>query len=270
MRIAALPMYDLPELREQTDALWAALARAMTDEGVPGVPATLDRALHHREVWSHPRLLIAQTCGYPLVRALAGRVRVVATPRYEVPECVGAWYTSRVLVPASSPARTLEDVAGAVCAANEIDSHSGMNGLRALLAPLAGRRGGRFFSRVVWSGGHRASLELLARGEVEVTCVDSISFALTARVRPDLTEGTREIARTVPCPGLPLITPAGASDDEIARMRAAVARVMDEPDTAEVRRDLLLGGVEVLPDGAYHKVVELEEEAVRLGYPALA
>lgn len=270
MAVASLPIYDVPELAEHTDRLWQAMARALRRHGFDDVPIRLDRRRHHREVWHDPDLLISQTCGYPLVNELDGLVRVVATPSYAVSECVGAWYTSRVLVRKDSPAHGLGEVAGMVCAANEIDSHSGMNGFRALLAPVAARRHGRLFSRVVWSGGHRSSLEMLAAGEADVTAVDSVSFALIDRVAPELTRNTREIARTAPCPGVPLITNASRSDEEVAAMRRALAEVFRDPDTRRDREALLIDDIEILPDAAYQTVHDLEALAQRLGYPELA
>jgi ABC-type phosphate/phosphonate transport system substrate-binding protein len=263
-------MYDVPELAVATDRLWAVLADAFEAEGVAEVPRALDRERDHRDLWRDPALLLSQTCGYPLVRELAGRVRIVATPRYHVAECVGAFYTSRVVVRKDAPFSRLADLAGACCAANEIGSHSGMNAFRALVAPLAYRRGGRFFSRVAWSGGHRASLEMVASGEVDAACVDSVSFALTARVVPELTSAVREIARTAPCPGLPLITAGTTSDDDLARMRRALERVFADPATSDVRRQLLLDGIEILPEGAYRTVLDLEGAAAALGYAELA
>jgi hypothetical protein len=49
------------------------------------------------EVWTDPRLLLAQTCGYPYVMALKEKgIRVVATPLYDAPhcECTGTAATS--------------------------------------------------------------------------------------------------------------------------------------------------------------------------------
>jgi ABC-type phosphate/phosphonate transport system substrate-binding protein len=265
--IASLPMYDLAELRGRTDQLWDRMVRAFAAEGLEAPPA-LDRARHHHEVWRDPGLFLSQTCGYPLMNELVGLVRVVATTRYRVPECVGSSYTSRVVVRADSSARRLEDLAGSTCAGNEPDSHSGMNAFRALVAPLS--RDGRFFSRVVWSGGHRMSLEMVVRGEVDVAAIDCVTFALLERARPDLTGAVREVARTAPCPGLPLITAAATSDDQLARMRRGLERLIADPAAAGARDALLIDGYQVLPDGAYQTVVDLETAAVRLGYAALA
>jgi ABC-type phosphate/phosphonate transport system substrate-binding protein len=260
-------MYDLPELRDATDALWAGLARALGSRRIRGIPPALcrDRAL--RAMWLDPDLLLSQTCGYPLVRALAGRVQVVATPRYRVPLCERSWYRSLVVVPRESPAGSLADLAGSICAVNEPDSHSGMNALRALVAPLAG--GKRFFGRVVWTGAHRISLELVADGRADVTAIDCVSFALFERARPDVTRAVRAMAVTAACPGLPMITSASATSDEIDAMRAALDEVAADPHLAGARDALLLDGFEVLAPGVYRRVDELEAEADRLGYPAL-
>jgi ABC-type phosphate/phosphonate transport system substrate-binding protein len=267
-RVASLPMYDPPGLEDATDSLWTAIAAACRAEGLRQVPDRLDRARPHRAVWHDPALFLSQTCSYPLVHELAGAVEIVATPRYAVAACIGSSYTSHCVVPREAGAARLDDLRGAVAAGNEIDSHSGMNAFRALIAPLAG--GGRFFGGVVWSGSHLASLELVARREVDVAVVDCITFALLERLRPDLTAAVRIIARTEPCPGLPLITAASTGDEDIARMRRALARVAADPALASLRAALFLDGFEVLPDQAYRRVVELEEAAVRLGYPALA
>lgn len=271
-RIASLPMYDVPELQGETDALWAALAHAMRAEGVAGVPDALTRDRGHRDVWVDPTLLLGQTCGYPFANALHGKVQMVATPRYAVPECAGAFYTSRVVVRIDSPVRRLDDLLGGVCAANESDSHSGMSAMRALIAPVAHARGTgpRFFSRVVFTGSHRASLEMVARGDADVASIDAVTFALTARVRPDLTDAVRDLARTAPCPGLPMITSLETSGEDVTRLRAALARLFADEATAATRATLLIDGFDVLPAGTYDLVHDLERSAVRLGYPALA
>jgi ABC-type phosphate/phosphonate transport system substrate-binding protein len=266
-RVASLPMYDPPGLAAATDALWAAIAAACRAEGLGDVPPALDRARPHHEVWNDPALFLSQTCGYPLVHQLRGRVRVVATPRYAVEACAGASYSSHCVVPRASGATRLDDLRGAVAAVNDVNSQSGMNALRALVAPLAG--GGGFFARVRWSGSHLASLELVARGEADLAIIDCVTFALVERLRPELAAAVRMIARAPLCPGLPLITAAATGDDELAALRRALTRVATHPGLEALRGALLLDGFEVLPDSAYDRVLELEAAAVALGYPTL-
>ncbi len=136
-RVASLGMYDFPWLREATDAFWGLMRDGLREAGVDGVPDELERERPLREIWRDPNLLLAQTCGYPLVTELAGRVRLVATPIYDLPGCDGVLHRSFVVVRADDPARELADLRGRRCAVNGFDSNTGMNLLRAAIAPLA-------------------------------------------------------------------------------------------------------------------------------------
>src|SRR5262245_59558420 len=59
MTIASLAMYDLPELRDATDALWQGLARGFRRAGIAEVPAALERGLPYREVWHRADLRLS-------------------------------------------------------------------------------------------------------------------------------------------------------------------------------------------------------------------
>jgi hypothetical protein len=136
-RAASLGMYELPWLIEATDALWAELRPALRAANVAGVPDALDRSRPLAALWRDPALLLGQACGYPLVTELAGAVQVVATPVYAFPGCAGPMHRSFVLVRADDPAPSLAALRGRRCALNGRDSNTGMNLLRALVAPLA-------------------------------------------------------------------------------------------------------------------------------------
>ncbi|HEV7445323.1 MAG TPA: phosphate ABC transporter substrate-binding protein, partial [Steroidobacteraceae bacterium] len=151
-RIAALPMYDFPQVRDAHDAFWTALAGRLTAAGLRDVPRELSRDLGHFDVWRHPELLFAQGCEYPLAKSFADRVRLVATPRYSAPGCEGGNYRSAIIVRREETG-SLTDFRGRRCVVNEMDSNSGMNLLRAAVAPLAG--GARYFASVAVSGSHR-------------------------------------------------------------------------------------------------------------------
>ncbi|MEX1206791.1 MAG: PhnD/SsuA/transferrin family substrate-binding protein [Dongiaceae bacterium] len=268
MRIAGLPMYDLAEATAATDAWWAGLARAFRREGVRDVPDRLCRDGSPDEHWLAPDLLFSQTCGYPLVNALAGRVKPIATPCYGAPECAGADYCSLVIVRADSLVAGIADLAGAACAVNEAESHSGYNTLRALAAPFS--RGGRFFGRVVVSGAHVASLALVASGGADVAAIDCVTHALLARHRPAALAGTRVLCRSGSAPGLPYVTAAGTDDETLRRLRAGLSRALADPDLAAARADLLIAGAVELPATAYGRILEVESEAAALGYARLA
>lgn len=261
MAAAELPMYDLPELRSATDAWWAGIARALRREAIEEVPDQLTR---EQSAEGRPDLLLSQVCGSRLVGEGRERLTYVATPCYTAPGCNGPLYRSVIVVPATCPARTLEELRGSRCAINGYKSHSGCNALRASLAPLA--RGGRFFASVTVSGGHALSLALIASRQADVAAIDCITYALLLRCRPHLLEDTRIIAQTVAAPVGPYITRGGASDDLIARLRSGLARAIRDPDLAVARADLLLSGIEVLPVDDYAWIARIEAEAMRLGY----
>ena len=69
-QIAQLPMYDWPEVRAATDALWAKIHTALQKRSV-GSPDTLDREKSRDTTWLSPQLLLSQTCGLPLVQKFA-------------------------------------------------------------------------------------------------------------------------------------------------------------------------------------------------------
>jgi ABC-type phosphate/phosphonate transport system substrate-binding protein len=255
--IASLPMYDLPELRSATDRLWREI-RALLE--LERAPLELSRDRSPEEIWNDPALLFAQTCGYPLTHGLTGKVCVIAAPRYSARGCRGASYSSLVVVPSSASVTGLRDLRGKICAVNQTSSHSGMNALRAEIAPLSG--GGRFFGSVKITGSHAASLELVAQGAADVAAIDCVTYALLERCRPHVVARTRVIAEIGAAPALPFIT---RHAELVAPLRAAL-----ECLSAEARAPLLLEGFEPVTEAAYRVILELEERAVRLGYPEIA
>jgi ABC-type phosphate/phosphonate transport system substrate-binding protein len=162
MAVASLPMYDLPELRPALDAFWAGIARQLRREGLTETPAALAQYQPGSALWSAPDLLFSQCCGADLTGAYASALRPLATPCYRAPGCRGHDYASVVVVAEDAAVSRLEDLRGKVAAINDARSHSGMNALRALIAPLS--RGGRFFAAVQVSGAHAMSLAMVAGG----------------------------------------------------------------------------------------------------------
>ena len=266
MSLAALPMYDPPELQAANDALWAAIAARLASEGVDA-PAALTRGPSLEAIWLDPDLLLAQTCGYPLMKTLGSRVVVIATPCYDAPGCDGPFHGSAVVVRRNDPAVDLADLRGRTFALNGITSNTGMNLVRALIAPLA--RNAAFFGAVTVTGGHAASAEAVASGEADVAAIDAVTFAILQRVRPAVTRPLRVLTWTPRSPGLPLITAAASGDGTRAALSRALAAVARDPALRDVRAELLLEGFEPLPASAYEAVLEFERAAAAQGYPAL-
>lgn len=126
--IAALPMYDWPEVHAEVDAEWAAIRDGLRAAGVdapeglarrnadmpPLLDCDLDAAACDRAadpsrlppdefdlatLWRHPRLLLAQTCWGPMELGLAEHVQVVGQPDYSAFEGgQGPFYSSAIVM----------------------------------------------------------------------------------------------------------------------------------------------------------------------------
>lgn len=266
--IAGLPMYDLPGVAGWQAAWWRGLARHLRAAGLAAVPARLTRRLAPEDLWAHPRLLFAQACGYPLTHAFAGRLRLVATPRYGAPGCVGSDYASALVVGADAAAAALGDLLGGVCAINGVTSQSGCNALRAAVAAIgAGAPGQPPFRGVRITGSHLESIRAVARGEADVCAVDVVTLALLRRHRPARLAGTRVLGLSPRAPGLPYVS-AAADADTLARLRAGLFAALADPDLAEVRAALLIEGADVLAAEAYGRIAAMAE-AGRRACPSL-
>jgi ABC-type phosphate/phosphonate transport system substrate-binding protein len=255
---------DPPVVREATRQLWAHLRGSLRAAGLVGVPDALDETYSHDAAWLDPNLLLAQTCGYPFATRLRGQVRLVATPCYDHPGCEGALGASFIVVRADDPARSIADLAGRRAAINDPSSNSGYNLLRATVAPHA--HGLPFFSGVVETGGHRASLVAIADGTADAAAIDCVTFGNIQRHAPERLGGLRILAETPKTPGLPLITRAAASDAEVATLRAALDSAVADPAMAA----LGIRGFAMLAEADYDAVLQVERDAVALGYPIIA
>jgi ABC-type phosphate/phosphonate transport system substrate-binding protein len=265
--VAALPMYDLPQLKPATDAFWDAIAERLKNAGLTSVPASLTRTDDYQGVWRNPDLLLGQACGYPLITQLEGVVQIVATPIYGSPGCEGIEHSSFFVVNAKAEHRTLRDLRGSVCAINGFDSNTGMNLLRAAIAPLA--EDSRFFRSVVVTGAHYKSLEAVADGRADVAAIDCVSFAHFQHFEPDLTARVSKIGQSASTAAPPYIT-ARNTDVAILRiLREALRDVATAHELESVRSALNIEGFAFETDAVYERLLLIKDDAAALGYPEL-
>lgn len=241
--IATLPMYDWLEVRAATDAWWNGLSKHI------GFELPLCRTDDHTAAWRRNDLLFSQTCGYPFTHALSGKVQLVATPHYAADGCEGPFYQSIIFARASAEPQSFR---GATAAVNTPDSMSGMLAMKLVFSGFAEQ--GRFFGKVIESGGHVNSMKAVRDGTADVCAIDAVCVALARKYRPDCLEGLVEIARSPMVPGLPLITTCG----EVAGLREGLAKAFADPELREARDQLFLSGFSVLEPQDYARITELE------------
>lgn len=269
MRLASIVMYTSSAiLVDATEGLWHFIRDRLRQAGIADVPDDLDRDLAYDEPWLRPDLLLAQTCGFPYVKKLRGKVRLVATPAYDLPGCNGPMMRSFIIVAKHAKAESLADVRGTVAAINDPGSNSGSNLFRASVAPLA--QSGNFFSSVIETGGHLASIDAVSAGRADVASIDCVTFGNTLRFDPDRLANIRVIAETPSGPGLPFITGMATTDGELAILREVLDEVAVAPELADIRQTLALKRFVVVSDEEYEQLAEMERQAAASGYPAVA
>jgi len=259
-----LPWYDFPETRRYADELWGWISTELSDSGFEHVPERLAREIDHETVLELPNLLLSQTCGLVAIGRARHLVRIVATPRYSAWGCEGSRYRSFVVARRGRRASNLEGLRGSRCVINEPWSHSGMNALRALIAPL--HRGGRFFSEVKESGSHVRSLEMIAANEADVAAIDCVTYALVERYRPGLLRAVRILMPTASAPAPPFVTSLANTDGKVELLRQALHRFLADEASAEIRKELLLQGIQVHEATVYEPMLEDEQDALTRGY----
>jgi ABC-type phosphate/phosphonate transport system substrate-binding protein len=234
-------MYDHPAVRPATDSWWAGLSAHFRHAGVRGAPDRLSRPGEGPAFWLAPDLLFSQSCGYPLITRLAGRVTLLGTPCYDVDGCDESDYRSFVIVRADFPASRIADLRGRRCAISMAGSWSGHHALRLLAGPLVDDDGPAF--EVLPSGGHAASIDAVRSGAADFASVDCVSFGLLSRCAPQRTDGLRILARTPIMPGLPLIAGGAASETDIRGMKQGLRAAFDDPALHSARSQLGLKAI---------------------------
>jgi ABC-type phosphate/phosphonate transport system substrate-binding protein len=197
--------------------------------------------------------LLSQTCGLPVRTRLRGRVRLVASPVHDLPDCPPGHYYSHFVVRRHDPRDDPCDFAADVLAYNEAVSHSGW------AAPQiwAGARGFAF-DRVLGTGAHAASGRAVAEGRADIAAIDALSLRLIAR-HEGYAGGLRIIGRTDPSPAPPYIT---AMTQDPAPIRAALAAAVGALSVRD-REALGLVGLVQLDDKTYHAVPTPASPAAR-------
>ncbi|MFY1667100.1 phosphate/phosphite/phosphonate ABC transporter substrate-binding protein [Pseudomonas sp. Pseu.R1] len=254
---AELMMYVAPERVRQAQEQW--LGRVLQLLAVERLDA---QGVDLKQLWRSPRLLITQTCGYPLMTQLRGQVQVVGRPVYVLPNSAGGNHCSLIVARADDPRQRLEDFRGSHGLLNSRDSNSGMNLFRHVLAPL--QRDGTFFGHVSLTGGHRNSLAAIKAGQGDLAAIDSVTFDYLVRDQSDEVVGIKVIGRTAFGPCLPYIT---CIDEGGEVIRLAMNQALtDLPEVAQV-----LAISEVIPasEADYQVLLDYQHQAEAAGLVVL-
>jgi len=239
--IASLPMYARPELDYANAHLWDLIRKNLNEKGIPA-PITLSQDAENISSWLDPGLVLSQTCGMPYRNILQGKVQLVGTPNYDLPNCPPGHYFSAIVVRKNDPRSLLKDYAQTVLAYNMEISQSGY------AAPLnhAAAQGISFPNRVE-SHGHLKSAEMVASGKADIAAIDAVTWILIKR-HEAFAPKLRVLERTTPStPALPFITSLTLDADQV--YAAVEQAIKDIPQ--DMRDAMLLKGIVKISTSEY-------------------
>jgi ABC-type phosphate/phosphonate transport system substrate-binding protein len=257
---AALLMYTAPDRLRAANEAW--LTRIVQLLGIPRDPAADFELM---PLWLSSNLLLSQTCGYPLVTALRGKVRLIGRPDYRLPHSADGSHCSLLLARADDPRSGLEAFRGSHGLINNSDSNSGMNLFRHRLAPF--QRDGRFFHTVSLTGGHRESMRWLREGRGDLAAVDSVTYDYLARDASAELDGLRIIGCSATSPTLPYIGAVSLDADDAERIRHGMNQALKE--LPEVAATLAIRSVMPAREEDYQVLLDYQCEAEAMGLPVL-
>src|SRR5215212_8939545 len=148
-------------------------------------------------------------------------------------------YFCEVIVRRDCPIRSFTGLRGGSWAYNDACSLSGYYSLLKKLARMGAD--GRFFGRVLPSGSHLNSMELVACGETDAAAIDSNVLRMRLREDPTLRNRLRVIESWGPLPIQPVVVRSGLSPELKEGLRASFLTTGADPRT---RRALSEFGLE--------------------------
>ena len=137
-------------------------------------------------------------------------------------------YFSDVVVRRDSPFQTFAELRGTVWAYNEPRSHSGYNIVRAYLFERGETRG--FFGRVVESGAHHISFEMILDGGVDGAAIDSTVLEWLLCRNASLSERIRVIQTFGPSPIPPWVVATRVPESTRRRLRTLFLQMSEDPE----------------------------------------
>ena len=242
---ASLPMYPFAPLTAHWQTLWTAVHQRM-----PGSRPELEWPDDVRQVWHDPHLALTQTCGWPLVTDLAGRVRAIGAFDPRLPGAADARYRSVVIARRPAPIETFKR---SIAAVNSADSLSGWISLSTAVLGCASAWEGE----TIETGAHVQSVDAVRRGLADIASIDAVTLALIRDLEPERLDGLSVVGNGPRVPCLPLVVPAATPSRVVRQWREAFAGACEDPETRTARQHLRIRGFVPLDNADYSDLLTL-------------
>lgn len=203
-------------------------------------------------------------CGLPYVRKMERAPGVIAP--LVAPVMTGSRYQERpiyfsdVVVHRDSPYRTFMDLRGMTWAYNEPGSQSGYGVVRYALA-VRGETFG-FFGRVVESGAHQNSLQMILRREVDASAIDTTVLEQELGDDPAIAPQIRVIDTLGPSPIPPWVVSERVPPEMRERLRDLFTHMHLRPDGRAILARARIARFTAVDDADYDPIREM----ARIGF----
>lgn len=159
-------------------------------------------------------------------------------------------YYSYFIVPAGSPANSLDDLRGKRFAFTDPLSNSGKLVPEYMLAQQ-GETPERFFGKIVYTSAHDKSIRAVAEGEFDGAAVDSLIYEYLVRKEPLLGKKVRILARSEPYGIPPVVVRPGIPHQLRERLRNVLLTMHEDPEGALILQGMMLRRFVPANDAAY-------------------
>jgi len=190
------------------------------------LPVNFLNTVNKKDILSN-KARISHICGLPLVSQFQKKLIPLCTPHFDLDELEGPNYFSYFMVSKASLINSVKETKGLVAAINSHDSHSGTNVFRSEIE-FTKKLGlfDDFYKKIVITGSHKNSIENIISHEVDIACIDAISYANIKRAEPEIADELRIIGRSIISPAPPFVThkdnPSCSSNDLIKALNSAL------------------------------------------------
>ena len=188
---------------------------------------------------------------------------VMAAPRYGGRPV----YFTDVVVRRDDPAGTFADLRGRIWAYNDEGSHSGYNVVRHHLLAL-GETGG-YFGRVVRSGAHQRSIDMVLDRQIDASGIDSTVLETEMVRRPELGTALRTIAAIGPSPIPPVVVARQLDPALKVRLRELLLGMSADPAGRVVLAEGRMTGFVSVRDADYDPIRTMLRRAEAAGFRSL-
>ncbi|HEY9633827.1 MAG TPA: PhnD/SsuA/transferrin family substrate-binding protein [Coleofasciculaceae cyanobacterium] len=215
------------------------------------------------------QLDIAFICGLPFARyhrVTGSQLQALVAPTMQASRYQNRpVYFTDIIVNAESNLLSFDDLGGKTLCYNDLGSNSGYNLVRQRL--MQGGYPNSFFGKVIESGSHQRSVQLVANGLADCSAIDSTVLEQELRISPNLSNHLRVIESIGPCPMPPVVAAKHLGSLWLDKLQS----VLCQPDT-QLRSAMAQAGIQgyvAVQSEDYEAIAIMYDAALQAGYETI-